>query len=61
MAQEPHLRYQTQYTRTGQLDMKNKKPYRTTANKAKAQQVAELIDGTYKVTDLSKAPLSYHK
>lgn len=50
--------YATSYTRTGVLDMKNRKPYRTPAQKALARELAEKTkNGSY----TSRAPVSYHK
>ncbi len=58
MAQEPHKRYQTQFTRTGQLDMTNRKPFRTAKQKLKAKETAGMCkDGVIR----SNAPVSYHK
>ena len=55
---EPHLAYQTSYTRTGKLNMMNRKPYRTRAQKALARSTAVRgEDGVYRST----APVSYHR
>lgn len=47
----------TSYTRTGKLDMQNRKPFRTTAQKYEARQNAKMVDGRY----VSSAPVSYHR
>jgi len=47
----------TKYTRTGERDMTNRKPYRTAAQKAEARQYALLKDGRY----VSSAPVTYHR
>lgn len=53
----PHLNHMTQLTRKGVRDMKNYKPFRTRAQKAKAREMAVLgKDGVYRST----APVSYH-
>lgn len=49
--------YATQFTRTGERDMKNKKPFRTAAQKQVARETAKKIDGRW----VSNAPVSYHK
>lgn len=50
--------YATSFTRTGKLDMTNRKPYRTAAQKAEARRTARKCDdGTYR----SSAPVSYHR
>jgi hypothetical protein len=49
--------YATQYTRTGKLNMQNRKPYRTASQKEVAQRMAyKGEDGTYH----SSAPVSFH-
>ncbi len=49
--------YATQFTRTGVLDTKNKKPFRTAAQKHVArQQAVQGKDGVWR----SMAPRSYH-
>lgn len=49
--------YATSLTRTGQLDMKNRKPYRTAQQKKLAREMAYKTDkGFYR----SNAPKSYH-
>lgn len=49
---------QTQFTRTGVVDMANKKPYRTKANKQRAKDTAKMNkDGHF----TSNVPVSYHK
>lgn len=50
--------YASQYTRTGILDMSNKKPYRSKEQKALAKKLAEKTAGGYYI---SKASRSYHK
>ncbi len=53
-----HLANQTSFTRIGKLDMQNRKPFRTAAQKALARQTARKCDdGTYRST----APVSYHR
>lgn len=55
---EAHLAHQTSYTRTGKLNMLNRKPYRSKAQKALARSTASKgADGTYRST----APVSYHR
>lgn len=49
--------YATSYTRTGKIDMQNRKPFRTAAQKAEARRTARLVDGRY----VSSAPVSYHR
>lgn len=49
--------YATNYTRTGKLDMLNRKPFRTASQKAEASRTAKLVDGRY----VSSAPVSYHR
>ena len=52
-----HLAHQTTSSRTGQVDMKNRKPFRTKAQKAIARETASKgADGAYH----SNAPVSYH-
>jgi hypothetical protein len=53
---EPHLAHQTTYTRTGKLNMLNRKPFRTAAQKAEARRTARLFGGTH----VSGSPVSYH-
>lgn len=49
---------QTNFTRTGNRDMTNRKPYRTAAQKAEARRTAEKgKDGVWR----SNAPVSYHR
>lgn len=51
------MAYATQYTRTGKLNMQNRKPYRNERQKELARQTAERRDdGAYR----SSAPVSYH-
>ncbi|MFC0245785.1 hypothetical protein [Falsochrobactrum ovis] len=47
----------TKFTRTGERDMTNRKPYRTAAQKVEARRTARLVDGRY----VSNAPVSYHR
>lgn len=55
---QAHLAYQTSYTRTGKVDMTNRKPYRNAAQKYEAKRVARKCeDGTWRST----APVSYHR
>jgi len=55
---EPHKAYQTSFTKTGTLNMKNRKPYRTAFQKELAKQKARKCeDGAYRST----APVTYHK
>lgn len=49
--------YVTSFTRTGKLDMTNRKPFRTASQKAEAQRTAVKVNGTY----VSSAPVSYHR
>jgi hypothetical protein len=46
----------TSYTRTGTLDLTNRKPFRTARQKEEARRTAEKVDGTWK----SSAPKSFH-
>lgn len=53
-----HLAHQTSFTRTGKVDMQNRKPFRNAAQKALARQTARKCDdGTWR----SSAPVSYHR
>ena len=49
---------QTRFTRTGERDMRNKKPYRTKGQKKEAKRLAYKTPGGY---FRSAAPVSYHK
>lgn len=50
--------YATSFTRTGKLDMTNRKPFRTAAQKALARQTARKCeDGAWRST----APVSFHR
>lgn len=49
--------YATAYTRTGKLNMHNRKPYRTDAQRREARRNAEMVGGRY----VSNAPVSYHR
>ena len=52
-----HLSHQTRFTRTGERDLTNRKPYRTPAQKALAKKTARKgKNGAYR----SSAPVSYH-
>lgn len=51
------MAYATQFTRTGKLNMHNRKPYRTASQKAQARATARKCeDGAFR----SSAPVSYH-
>jgi len=54
---EPHKAHQTKFTRTGERDTTNRKPYRTAAQKVAAQRDAVLKDGRY----VSNAPVSFSR
>jgi hypothetical protein len=54
---QAHLAHQTGLTRTGKINMLNRKPYRTALQKAEARRTAEKVGGTY----VSNAPVSYHR
>lgn len=55
---QAHLAHQTSYTRTGKVDMTNRKPYRTAAQKYEARRIAyKCADGTWRST----APVSFHR
>lgn len=45
----------TQFTRTGERDMTNRKPFRTAEQKAEARRTARLVDGRH----VSSAPVSF--
>ncbi len=49
--------YATSFTRNGKLNMTNRKPFRTPAQKAEARRTADKVNGTY----VSPAPVSYHR
>lgn len=51
-----HHPYATAFTRTGKLNMQNRKPYRTAAQRADARATARIVDGRY----VSSAPVSVH-
>ncbi len=51
-----HHPYATAFTRTGKLNMHNRKPFRTAAQRADARATARLADGRY----VSSAPVSIH-
>lgn len=51
-----HHAYATQFTRTGKLNMQNRKPYRTAGQKAEARRTAWVANGTFR----SNAPVSIH-
>jgi hypothetical protein len=54
----PHTAYQTQLSRTGQVNMVNRKPFRTKAQKELAKSSAvKCEDGTWRST----APVSHHQ
>lgn len=51
------MAYATQYTRTGKLNMQNRKPYRTASQQALAKNTASKdTDGVFR----SVAPVSFH-
>lgn len=51
------MTYATTFTRTGKLNMQNRKPYRTASQKAQARATARKCeDGAFR----SSAPVSYH-
>lgn len=53
----PHLAFQTQFSLTGRLDMKNRKPFRTKEQKELARTTARKgNDGVLR----SDTPVSYH-
>lgn len=56
MARTSHHPYATALTRTGKLNMQNRKPYRTASQKDAARQTARLVEGRY----VSGAPFSFH-
>jgi uncharacterized protein YcgI (DUF1989 family) len=49
--------YATAFTRTGKINMHNRKPYRTAAQQHEARRTATLVDGRY----VSSAPVSFHR
>ena len=52
------MAYAAAFTRTGKLDMQNRKPFRTASQKAQARNTAEKCkDGAYR----SSAPVSFHR
>lgn len=51
-----HLRYQTQFSRTGELNMHNRKPYRTARQRELARKDARVENGRF----VSDAPVSMH-
>lgn len=56
MSRQNHHPYATAYTRTGKLNMQNRKPYRTAGQKAEARRTAWVANGTFR----SNAPVSVH-
>lgn len=55
---QPHLAHLTTFSRTGKIDMTNRKPFRTAAQKHDARTSARKCDdGAYR----SSAPVSYHR
>lgn len=57
MINEPEKAHQTAYTRTGKVNMINRKPYRTKSQKETASRMASIgKDGAWH----SAAPLSFH-
>ena len=54
-----HLRFQTQYSRTGKVSLHNRKPYRTKKLKAEARSKAyKCEDGMYRAP---LVPVLYHQ
>lgn len=53
---QPHLAFQTRYTRTGERNMLNRKPYRTKAQKELARASVFRHKGAF----CSNAPVSFH-
>lgn len=51
-----HHPFATAYTRTGKLNMQNRKPYRTASQRQEARRTASLVTGRY----VSSAPVSFH-
>lgn len=51
-----HHPYATAYTRTGKLNMQNRKPYRTASQRQEARRTASLVNGRY----VSGAPVSFN-
>lgn len=49
--------YATAFTRTGKLNMHNRKPYRTASQRQEARRTAAMVDGRY----VSIAPVSLHR
>ena len=57
MSNHPELAHQTDFTRTGKMNMINRKPYRTARQKEIARSTANKgRDGAYH----SNAPVSFH-
>ncbi len=54
---EPHKAHQTKFTRTGERDTTNRKPYRTAAQKLHARDTAIVKDGRY----VSNAPVLFSR
>ncbi|WP_320203729.1 hypothetical protein [Agrobacterium rosae] len=54
---QAHLAHQTGLTRTGKINMLNRKPYRTAAQKDEARRTARKFEGTW----VSGSPVSYHR
>lgn len=54
----PHLAHQTKFSRTGELDVTNRKPWRTAAQKKVAKDQAEVVDGRWVSPN---APRNYHR
>ncbi len=55
-AMPAHLRHQTQFSRTGEVNMHNRKPFRTARQRELARSDARVIDGRF----VSDAPVSMH-
>ena len=54
---QAHLANQTQYTRTGKLNMANRKPFRNKAQKTAAHSVAKIMPtGQYRAITVRSKP-----
>ena len=51
-----HLRHQTQLSRTGEMNMHNRKPFRTARQRELARKDARVVDGRF----VSDVPVSMH-
>ncbi len=54
---QAHLAHQTGLTRTGKINMLNRKPYRTASQKDEARRTSRKFEGTW----VSGAPVTYHR